>query len=54
MWETDYPHPACMEPGPATAAVRPSEYVATSLATVGEAERRKVLHDNAAVLYRVR
>jgi predicted TIM-barrel fold metal-dependent hydrolase len=43
-----------MEPGPATAAVRPSEYVATSLATVGEAERRKVLHDNAAVLYRVR
>jgi predicted TIM-barrel fold metal-dependent hydrolase len=54
MWETDYPHPTCMAPGPATIAVRPSEYVATSLATVGEAERRKVLHDNAAALYRVR
>ena len=32
LWETDYPHPTCMAPGPATIATRPSEYVATALA----------------------
>ena len=53
LWETDYPHPTCMAPGPTTIATRPAEYADTALATVGEADRRKVLHDNAAALYRV-
>jgi predicted TIM-barrel fold metal-dependent hydrolase len=53
MWETDYPHPTCMAPGPQTIATRPDEYAETALATISDAQRRKVLHDNAAALYRV-
>ena len=53
LWETDYPHPTCQHPGPATVAERPNDYVERALAGVAEDSVRKVLHDNAAALYGV-
>jgi uncharacterized protein len=51
LYETDFPHPTSMAPGPATAAVSPRDYIAESFAGLPEEARRKVLHDNAAKLY---
>jgi len=51
LYESDFPHPTSMAPGPATAAVKPRDYIAGELAALSEESRRKVLHDNAAKLY---
>lgn len=51
LYETDYPHPASMAPGPATTAVKPKEYIETTLGHLPGATLRKILHDNAASLY---
>jgi predicted TIM-barrel fold metal-dependent hydrolase len=53
LYETDYPHPTCMAPGPQSAATRPREYAQRVLGGLPEATLRKVLHDNAAALYGV-
>ena len=42
-----------MAPGPATAAVEPREYIAAELGDLPPDVLRKILHDNAAALYRV-
>ena len=43
-----------MSPGPASAAVAPNEFLDSSFGDLPEATLRKILHDNAARLYRVR
>jgi uncharacterized protein len=53
MYETDYPHPTSMSPGPGSAALRPDEYIRRTLGDLPEETLRKVLHDNAARLYGV-
>jgi predicted TIM-barrel fold metal-dependent hydrolase len=53
MFETDFPHPTSLTPGPASVSGRPSDVIADHLAAVPEQIRRKVLHDNAARLYKL-
>jgi predicted TIM-barrel fold metal-dependent hydrolase len=51
LYETDYPHPTCQFPGPATPAQYPRDYASGALAGLDEATTRKILHDNAAAVY---
>jgi predicted TIM-barrel fold metal-dependent hydrolase len=51
LFETDFPHPTSMSPGPASAAQRPDDYVRDTFSGLDETTLRKVLHDNAAELY---
>ena len=51
MFETDYPHPTSMSPGPASPAELPHEHIAKHFAGVPADITRKVLHDNAARIY---
>jgi predicted TIM-barrel fold metal-dependent hydrolase len=51
LYESDFPHPTSMSPGPATAAVEPRQYIAESLSDFPEDTLRKILHENAAQLY---
>jgi predicted TIM-barrel fold metal-dependent hydrolase len=53
MYETDFPHPTSMSPGPATIAVHPREYAAAALAGLPDTTVAKLLHDNAARVYHV-
>ena len=53
MYETDFPHPTSMSPGPATIAVHPREYVASALGKLPATLVGKLLHDNAAGVYQV-
>ena len=40
LYETDFPHPTSMAPGPATTAVSPRDYIADSFAGLPEEARR--------------
>jgi predicted TIM-barrel fold metal-dependent hydrolase len=51
MFETDYPHPTSMSPGPASPAELPRDHIAKHFADVDPVITRKVLHDNAARIY---
>jgi len=51
MFETDYPHPTSMSPGPASPAELPSEHIKKYFVDVPAEVTRKVLHDNAARVY---
>lgn len=51
LYETDYPHPTCMAPGPASVGTHPAIYADKVLAGVPEENIAKVLHDSAAELY---
>jgi predicted TIM-barrel fold metal-dependent hydrolase len=53
LYETDYPHPTSMSPGPATTAQRPDEYLRSNFSDVDTATMQKILHDNAARIYHV-
>lgn len=53
LFETDYPHPTSMSVGPQSVAVHPREYASRVLADVPDDVARRVLHGNAARLYRV-
>jgi len=46
MFETDYPHPACLHPAPL-------DYCADALASLDLASQRKIMGENAAKLYSV-
>ena len=48
LYESDFPHPTSMAPGPASAAVEPRQYIADTLGDLPEHVLRKILHDNAA------
>ena len=51
MFETDYPHPTGMPPGPASPAEVPSGHIARHFGRLSEELTRMVSHDNAAVLH---
>ena len=51
LYETDYPHPTSMSPGPASDAQRPDEYIREVFGGLDHDSMRKVLHDNAARIY---
>jgi uncharacterized protein len=51
LYESDFPHPTSMAPGPATVAVEPRQYIAEELGDIPEPDLKAVLHDNAAKLY---
>jgi predicted TIM-barrel fold metal-dependent hydrolase len=51
LYETDFPHPTSMSPGPATIAVRPADYVAEALAGQPADVVEKILYGNAARIY---
>jgi predicted TIM-barrel fold metal-dependent hydrolase len=51
LYETDFPHPTSMSPGPASGAVRPDDYLEQTFADTSEDVLRKILHDNAARIY---
>ena len=53
LYETDFPHPTSMSPGPQTPAVPPREYAADALGGMSRDVVQKVLHDNAARVYHV-
>ncbi|HEB88092.1 MAG TPA: amidohydrolase [Deltaproteobacteria bacterium] len=51
LYETDYPHPTCMAPGPASAGTHPRLYAEKALSDLPEEHVARVLHDSAARLY---
>jgi predicted TIM-barrel fold metal-dependent hydrolase len=51
LYETDFPHPTSMSPGPATTAISPRDFIDKSLGALPEASQRKILHENAARIY---
>ena len=53
LYETDYPHPAGMTPGPASKAVAAKDFIPQHLGHLPESTLRRILHDNAANLYRI-
>ncbi len=53
LYETDFPHPTSMSPGPATPAVPPREYAARALEKLPRDVAGKLLHHNAARVYGV-
>lgn len=53
LYETDFPHPTCQAPGPASAGTSPRLYASQALAGISDDVVAKVLHDTAAELYRI-
>jgi len=53
MFETDFPHPTSVAEGPVSTTGKPRDWIERHLASWPEDLLRKVLHDNAARLYRL-
>ena len=53
LYETDFPHPTSMSPGPATPAQPPREYANSLFSGMDSHIVSKVLHDNAARVYHI-
>jgi predicted TIM-barrel fold metal-dependent hydrolase len=51
MFETDYPHPTSLSPGPASHAAGARETIAHNLSDLSEDHLVKVLNTNAARVY---
>ena len=51
LYETDFPHPTCMAPGPQTVAERPRTYAQREFGDLPDATLQKIFHDNAALVY---
>ena len=51
LFETDYPHPTCQYPGPASIGTSPALYAEKALAGISEDVISKVLHSTAAKIY---
>jgi predicted TIM-barrel fold metal-dependent hydrolase len=51
LYETDFPHPTSMSPGPASIAIRPADYIEKAFAGVSREDAGKILHGNAARIY---
>lgn len=51
LYETDFPHPTSMSPGPATSAISPRVFVSEELGDLSDDVLRKILHENAARIY---
>jgi predicted TIM-barrel fold metal-dependent hydrolase len=53
LFETDFPHPINLWPGPASPAPHPRDHLALVFAGFDDKTVRKVLHDNAARVYNI-
>ncbi len=53
MFETDFPHPTCLAPGPVSYTDSARHVVQENLSELPEELLRKILHDNAAKLYKL-
>ena len=53
MFETDFPHPTSLSPGPASEAKNARDTIADNLSTLPKDILHKILHDNAARVYHV-
>ncbi|MAT05185.1 MAG: amidohydrolase [Acidimicrobiaceae bacterium] len=51
MFESDFPHPTSLSPGPLSISDKPSEMAHASLNGVADDIKQKVLHDTAARIY---
>jgi predicted TIM-barrel fold metal-dependent hydrolase len=51
MYETDFPHPTCMFPGPATTAIMPHDFIDQAFAKYPTDVAEKILWGNAAKVY---
>ena len=51
MYESDFPHPTSMSPGPASQAQAPSDYIQANLGDLPSDVVHKILHGNAARVY---
>ena len=51
LYETDFPHPTSMSPGPASIAQKPKDYIEGALGSLPRETLQKILHDNAARVY---
>jgi predicted TIM-barrel fold metal-dependent hydrolase len=51
LYETDFPHPTSMSPGPATSAINPRDYMEIAFQGVSIGDAEKILHGNAARIY---
>jgi predicted TIM-barrel fold metal-dependent hydrolase len=51
LYETDFPHPTSMSPGPASSALAPNEFISKNLSYLGDEILAKLLHGNAARVY---
>jgi predicted TIM-barrel fold metal-dependent hydrolase len=51
LYESDYPHPTSMSPGPASVALPPRQYIDDVLGSLSEEVAGKILHGNAARIY---
>jgi predicted TIM-barrel fold metal-dependent hydrolase len=51
LYETDFPHPTSMSPGPASFAVSAREHIESNFGHLPRDVMVKILHDNAARLY---
>ena len=51
LYETDFPHPTSMSPGPASSALAPNQFLEDNFSDLDEATLSKILHDNAARIY---
>ena len=51
LYETDFPHPTSMAPGPASSATTPREYLEKTFVDVPDSDMRKILNGNAARIY---
>lgn len=54
LYETDFPHPTSMSPGPASIADNPRDFIEQNMRDLPEDVLNKVLHDNAARLYHLK
>lgn len=51
LYETDFPHPTSMSPGPASEAQAPLDYLIEHLGDLPSSTLQRILHDNAAAVY---
>jgi hypothetical protein len=51
MYETDFPHPTSMSPGPGSAAQVPRDFLLENFSDLDAGIRSQVFHDNAARVY---
>ena len=51
LYESDFPHPTSMSPGPASSADVPKDYIDKVMGDLSEELQQKILHDNAVRVY---
>jgi predicted TIM-barrel fold metal-dependent hydrolase len=53
LYETDFPHPTSMSPGPSSVALYPKDFVEQTMGSIPEDDLLKILQTNSAKLYHV-